>query len=171
MYCKSRVPLLVPDPAGICWQLCNDLHFNKFGLAGSLTDFPFEDETHDSGDSKGREDVMVRSSRRVHRLQKRERALEKAEKVAAIIASNSAHFRPKKIQGAQELSDPICSYLRDIGRTKLLTAAEEVELSRGIQVIGICQHFFHFSMLSHLGQSLGSTCCGRVICAFCSQRN
>ncbi|CAM6011670.1 unnamed protein product [Sphagnum balticum] len=93
----------------------------------------FEDETHDSGDSKGREDVMVRSSRRVHRLQKRERALEKAEKVAAIIASNSAHFRPKKIQGAQELSDPICSYLRDIGRTKLLTAAEEVELSRGIQ--------------------------------------
>ncbi|CAK9199254.1 unnamed protein product, partial [Sphagnum troendelagicum] len=93
----------------------------------------FEDETHDSGDSKGREDLMVRSSRRVHRLQKRERALEKAEKVAAIIASNSAHFRPKKIQGAQELSDPICSYLRDIGRTKLLTAAEEVELSRGIQ--------------------------------------
>ncbi|CAM6037639.1 unnamed protein product [Sphagnum compactum] len=86
-----------------------------------------------TGDSKGREDVMVRSSRRVHRLQKRERALEKAEKVAAIIASNSAHFRPKKIQGAQELSDPICSYLRDIGRTKLLTAAEEVELSRGIQ--------------------------------------
>ncbi|KAH8945770.1 hypothetical protein BDL97_12G058000 [Sphagnum fallax] len=100
---------------------------------GLQTDFQFEDETHDSGDSKGREDVMVRSSRRVHRLQKRERALEKAEKVAAIIASNSAHFRPKKIQGAQELSDPICSYLRDIGRTKLLTAAEEVELSRGIQ--------------------------------------
>lgn len=78
--------------------------------------------------------VTVRSMRRGERLQRRERALEKAEKVAASIASAPVAQKPRKPQFAQDPSDPIRSYLRDIGKTKLLTAGEEIELSRGIQV-------------------------------------
>lgn len=81
--------------------------------------------------------VTVRSKRRGERLQRRERALEKAEKVAASIASAPVAQKPRKPQFAQDPSDPIRSYLRDIGKTKLLTASEEVELSRGIQVFGL----------------------------------
>jgi len=60
--------------------------------------------------------------------------LEKAEKVATALASAPAAPKPKKPQIAADPSDPIRAYLRDIGRTKLLTSKEEVDLSLSIQV-------------------------------------
>lgn len=77
---------------------------------------------------------MVKSKRRGERLRRRERALEKAERVAASIACAPVAPKPKKPQLSQDPSDPIRAYLRDIGKTKLLTSAEEVHLSQGIQV-------------------------------------
>jgi RNA polymerase primary sigma factor len=76
----------------------------------------------------------VKSKRKLERIKRRERALEKAEKVAAALASAPTFPKPKKPQIAHDPSDPIRAYLRDIGRTKLLTSKEEVELSLMIQV-------------------------------------
>lgn len=77
--------------------------------------------------------VVVKSKRKLERIKRRERALEKAEKVAAALASAPTFPKPKKPQIAHDPSDPIRAYLRDIGRTKLLTSKEEVELSLMIQ--------------------------------------
>lgn len=74
-------------------------------------------------------------------MRKRERALEKAEKVATRLASLPAMPKPKKPQITSDLSDPIRAYLRDIGKSKLLTSKEEAELSYSIQVNP--QPFFH----------------------------
>jgi RNA polymerase sigma factor (RpoD-like family) len=78
-------------------------------------------------------DVTVKSRRRMERMRKRERALEKAEKVATTLASLPAMPKPKKPQITADLSDPIRAYLRDIGKSKLLTSKEEAELSYSIQ--------------------------------------
>lgn len=67
-------------------------------------------------------------------MRRRERALEKAEKVATALASAPAVLKPKKPQISSDPSDPIRAYLRDIGKTKLLTSKEEVDLSLKIQV-------------------------------------
>ncbi|KAG0587394.1 hypothetical protein KC19_2G161400 [Ceratodon purpureus] len=77
--------------------------------------------------------VVVKSKRRLERIKRRERALEKAEKVASALASAPAAPKPRKPQMSPDPSDPIRAYLRDIGRTKLLTSKEEVELSLQIQ--------------------------------------
>lgn len=77
--------------------------------------------------------VAVKSKRKGERRKKRERALEKAEKLATALASAPPAPRPKKPQISQEPTDPVRAYLRDIGKTKLLTASEEVALSRKIQ--------------------------------------
>jgi RNA polymerase primary sigma factor len=79
-------------------------------------------------------DIMVKSKRKGERMRKRERALEKAEKVASVLASLPPVPKPKKATIVYDPSDPIRAYLRDIGRTRLLTAPEEVALSRKIQV-------------------------------------
>lgn len=78
-------------------------------------------------------DVTVKSKRRGERMRRRERALEKAEKIATALASAPAVPKPKKPQISSDPSDPIRAYLRDIGRTKLLTSKEEVDLSLKIQ--------------------------------------
>lgn len=78
--------------------------------------------------------VAVKSKRKKERMRKRERALEKAEKTASALASAPPVPKPKKLQIMRTPSDPIRSYLRDIKRTKLLSASEEVALSRKIQV-------------------------------------
>lgn len=77
--------------------------------------------------------VAVKSKKRLERIKKRERALEKAEKVASDLASAPVAPKPKKPQISPDPSDPIRAYLRDIGRTKLLTSKEEVALSLKIQ--------------------------------------
>lgn len=79
-------------------------------------------------------DVTVKSKRKGERMRRRERALEKAEKVASALASAPPLPKPKKLIISHDPSDPIRAYLRDIGRTKLLTGLEEVTLSRKIQV-------------------------------------
>ncbi|XP_024360553.1 uncharacterized protein [Physcomitrium patens] len=79
--------------------------------------------------------VAVKSKRKKERMRKRERALEKAEKTASALASAPPVPKPKKLQIMRTPSDPIRSYLRDIKRTKLLSASEEVALSRKIQDI------------------------------------
>ena len=60
--------------------------------------------------------------------------MEKAEKVASALASAPAVPKPKKLEISRDPSDPIRAYLRNIGKTKLLTAREEVDLSHKIQV-------------------------------------
>ena len=67
-------------------------------------------------------------------MRRRERALEKAEKVASALASAPPLVKPKKVFLAHDPSDPIRAYLRNLGRSKLLTGSEEVALSRKIQV-------------------------------------
>lgn len=79
-------------------------------------------------------DITVRSKRKGERVRRRERALLKAEKVATTLADAPALPKPKKLQISPDPSDPVRAYLRDIGKTKLLTGSEEVALSRKIQV-------------------------------------
>lgn len=97
-------------------------------------------------------DIKVRSKRRAERIKKRQRALEKAEKVATAIAAAPPAPKPKKLQISQDPSDPVRAYLRDIGKTKLLTGAEEVALSRKIQVRTLSE----LSFINWLFRTLGS---------------
>ena len=60
--------------------------------------------------------------------------MEKAEKVACALASMLAMPKPKKLEILHNSLDPICAYLQNIGRTKLLTTREEVDLLHKIQV-------------------------------------
>ncbi|KAG0568696.1 hypothetical protein M758_6G035700 [Ceratodon purpureus] len=83
--------------------------------------------------SQTRVDVTVKSKRKGERMKRRERALEKAEKVASALASAPPFPKPKKVAFAHDPSDPIRTYLRDIGKTRLLTGSEEIVLSRKIQ--------------------------------------
>eukprot|EP00850_Spirogloea_muscicola_P019784 SM000199S05411 [mRNA] locus=s199:123460:125778:+ [translate_table: standard] len=86
-----------------------------------------------AGGDEATRTFAVRSTKRIERLQKRERATERAEQVAAA-ASIAAPIKAKKPSlGQHDPSDPIRSYLREIGKTRLLTGLEEVQLSQGIQ--------------------------------------
>nr|QIE09852.1 sigma factor 2A [Anthoceros angustus] len=80
-----------------------------------------------------RENVAVKSSRRKERVMKRERALAKAEKAAAAVATAASSRTKKTSITTDSAGDPVRTYLREIGRSRLLSAAEEVELSQGIQ--------------------------------------
>ncbi|XP_024395432.1 uncharacterized protein [Physcomitrium patens] len=90
-------------------------------------------EDEDDSNSLPQIQVAVKSKRKGERRKRRERALERAEKVATDLASAPPLPKPKKPQLAADPSDPVRAYLRDIGRTKLLTAREEVDLSHQIQ--------------------------------------
>ncbi|KAL2631942.1 hypothetical protein R1flu_016628 [Riccia fluitans] len=74
--------------------------------------------------------IAVRSSRRRERILKRERALMKADQAAVTAPTTS---KAKKSQPTYDPQDPVRAYLRDIGKTKLLTSSEEIELAEGIQ--------------------------------------
>lgn len=81
--------------------------------------------------------VAARSKRRGERLMKRKRAGVRAVSVSAAAATvpSTRHSRSKKSVVLNSANDPISSFLQVTGckRTKLLTFAEEVELSRKIQ--------------------------------------
>lgn len=94
---------------------------------------PRRDEESAVGLPRSR-NVAVKSNRKNERFRKRERALEKAGKVAFALASSPPVPKADKSLIKHRLSDPICSYLRDVKNSKLLTAFEEVALSRKIQV-------------------------------------
>ncbi|KAG1362600.1 putative RNA polymerase sigma factor sigB [Cocos nucifera] len=79
------------------------------------------------------ESIAVRSGRRTERIARRARAAEKA--ASSVIPVKSGSSSKKKRSAIQEIdySDPL-RYLRGTTSTsKLLTAAEELELSEGIQ--------------------------------------
>ncbi|RWV83051.1 hypothetical protein GW17_00055392, partial [Ensete ventricosum] len=80
------------------------------------------------------ENIAVRSGRQIERKARRARAADKA--TADVISLKSGSSGKKKRSAFQEIdySDPL-RYLRGTTNTsKLLTAAEEIELSEGIQV-------------------------------------
>ncbi|KAG6558042.1 hypothetical protein Mapa_000222 [Marchantia paleacea] len=95
--------------------------------AGRLCDDPQAYEYERDGRSYS---IAVRSNRRRERILKRERALVKADQAAAAAPTTS---KAKKSQPAYDPQDPVRAYLRDIGKTKLLTSSEEIELAEGIQ--------------------------------------
>lgn len=77
--------------------------------------------------------ITARSSRQTERRARRARASEKAASVAStILPARSARKGKKAVVSNGHISDSI-RLLRDWGSSKLLTASEEVELSRGIQ--------------------------------------
>eukprot|EP00245_Coleochaete_scutata_P015226 TRINITY_DN6702_c0_g1_i1.p1 TRINITY_DN6702_c0_g1~~TRINITY_DN6702_c0_g1_i1.p1 ORF type:complete len:597 (+),score=109.66 TRINITY_DN6702_c0_g1_i1:170-1960(+) len=78
-----------------------------------------------------RPEIAVKSRRKTERLLRRERALEKADK-AIMNAMLPVKKKPSQ-QAVTDRGDPIRSYMRDLGKSKLLTSKEEVELARGIQ--------------------------------------
>lgn len=83
---------------------------------------------------RNRENVAVKSKRRKERLLKRERAIAKAEKAAEATASAASSRLKRSSITTDSANDPVRTYLREIGRSRLLNSAEEIELSQGIQV-------------------------------------
>ncbi|KAH7437326.1 hypothetical protein KP509_05G066000 [Ceratopteris richardii] len=99
-------------------------------------------ENTGSGFTGLKESVIAKSNKRGERLAKRARASARAKRArdAAAVASAEAdapskHSRSRKSTVQNSLGDPIRSFLYASGskRSKLLTAAEEVELSRKVQ--------------------------------------
>lgn len=77
--------------------------------------------------------ITARSSRQMERRARRARASEKAASVASAISPTRSSRKGKKaISSKGHISDSI-RLLRDWSSSRLLTASEEVELSRGIQ--------------------------------------
>eukprot|EP00850_Spirogloea_muscicola_P003949 SM000016S01937 [mRNA] locus=s16:728202:730520:- [translate_table: standard] len=105
-----------------------------------------------AGSDEATRTFAVRSTKRIERLQKRERATERAEQVAAA-ASIAVPIKVKKPSlGQHDPSDPIRSYLREIGKTRLLTGLEEVQLSQGIQDLLKLERLSH-SLAEELGRA------------------
>lgn len=92
----------------------------------------FEDQNY----TRNGESVAVRSARRKERLTKRERAQKKSVSMPTITEDTfKSTRRHSKVPGPGTMPDPIRSFLVTNGskKSKLLTAAEEVNLSHKIQ--------------------------------------
>lgn len=77
--------------------------------------------------------IKARSSRQMERRARRVRAAEKAASVASTISPTRSTQKGKKAVASKGHTSDSIRLLRDWGNPKLLTAREEVELSRGIQ--------------------------------------
>lgn len=90
---------------------------------------PRRDEESAVGLPRSR-NVAVKSNRKNERFRKRERALEKAGKVAFALASSPPVPKADKSLIKHRLSDPICSYLRDVKNNTLKLEKVRAELQR-----------------------------------------
>lgn len=77
--------------------------------------------------------IKARSSRQMERRARRVRAAEKAATVASTISPTRSSRKVKKAVASNRYTSDSIRLLRDPSSSKLLTASEEVELSRGIQ--------------------------------------
>ncbi|KAL3689865.1 hypothetical protein R1sor_016174 [Riccia sorocarpa] len=120
-------------------SLWKDLDFASSGSdSGATSGVVWEtermtDDSHapDDGVDDGESiPIAVKSGRRRERILKRERALLKADQAAAAVPTVT---KPKKAQATYDPQDPVRAYLREIGKSKLLTSSEEIELAEGIQ--------------------------------------
>eukprot|EP00250_Pteridium_aquilinum_P010173 c19195_g1_i1 orf=704-2452(+) len=105
------------------------------------------------------EPVVAKSKRRGERLAKRTRASTKASKAVVAAAAATAaspppkHSRSRKASSQSSSADPIRSFLATNGsrRSKLLTATEEIELSRKVQDL-LSLEAIKASLQEHLGR-------------------
>ncbi|CAM6110335.1 unnamed protein product [Calypogeia fissa] len=92
--------------------------------------FEQQDNVDGESEKRRRDDIIVRSTRRLERILKRERALKRTDSTAAVPTSGRL---PKAKKATYDASDPVREYFKHITKTKLLTSSEEVGLAEGIQ--------------------------------------